>query len=109
MMTCLTTGPRGGPAMKNQGQAFGGVDVLTQISIGFLPETKDKTPGAEMEKWLNARYGENSQLYRDLARLITAGFAEGRAANLEVNGRNYRRSGILEPAPQTYQFSITAV
>jgi hypothetical protein len=95
--------------MKNEDQPIGSRDDLIQISIGFLREVKDMTPGAEMEKWLNEKYGEESQLYRDLTRLIRAGVAEGWAANLEVNGPNYRRSRILEAAPETFQFSITAV
>jgi len=95
--------------MKNEGRPIGGRDELIQISIGFLREVKDMTPGAEMEKWLNKKYGEESQLYRDLARLIRAGVADGWAANLEVNGPNYRRSRILEASPDTFQFSITTV
>src|SRR3546814_15246389 len=70
---------------------------------------KDMTTGAEMETWLNEKYGEESQLYRDLARLITAGADEDWAENLEVGGLSYRRSRILEAAPETFQFSITAV
>jgi multidrug efflux pump subunit AcrA (membrane-fusion protein) len=75
--------------MKNEDHPIGGRDELIQISIGFMREVKDMTPGAEMEKWLNEKYGEESQLYRDLARLIRVGVAEGWAANLEVNGPNY--------------------
>jgi hypothetical protein len=73
--------------MNTEDQAIGSRDDLIQISIGFLREVKDMAPGAEMEKWLNEKYGEESQLYRDLARLIRVGVAEGWAANLEVNGK----------------------
>ena len=45
-------------------------EELIQRSILFLREVKDMTPNAAMEKWLNAKYGESSDLYRDLARLI---------------------------------------
>jgi hypothetical protein len=86
-----------------------GKDDLIQRSIPFLREVKDMTPGAEMERWLNTTYGEASALYRELSRLIKAGVAEGWAANQEVEGPNYRRSRILEPVPETFQFSITAV
>lgn len=48
---------------------MGSRDELIQYSIPFLREVKDMTPGAEMERWLNERYGEGSQLYQDLARL----------------------------------------
>jgi hypothetical protein len=67
------------------------------------------TPGAEMERWLNETYGEDSALYRELSRLIKLGVEEGWAANQEVEGPNYRRSRILEPCPETLHFSITAV
>src|SRR3546814_9408310 len=95
--------------MKNEDQPIGSRDDLIQISVGFLREVKDMTPGTEMETWLNEKYGKESQLYRDLARLITAGVDEGWGANLEVDGPNYRRGRILEAAPATFQFSITAV
>ena len=49
---------------------MGSRDELIQCSIPFLREVKDMTPGAEMERWLNQKYGEGSQLYKDLARLI---------------------------------------
>ena len=84
-------------------------DELIQKSIPFLQEVKDMTPGAEMEKWLNQKYGENSELYQELARLIKLGVEEGWAANREVDGPSYRRSRILEPSPETFQFSITPV
>src|SRR3546814_10805317 len=44
-----------------------------------------------------------------IRRLITAGVDEGWGSNLEVDGPNYRRGRILEAAPETFQFSITAV
>src|ERR1700747_484368 len=88
---------------------MGSREQLIQRSIPFLQEVKDMTPGAEMERWLNEKYGEGSALYQDLSRLIKIGVEEGWAANQEVEGPNYRRSRILEPAPETFQFSITAV
>lgn len=88
---------------------MGSREELIQRSIPFLREVKDMTPGAKMERWLNETYGENSALYQDLARLIKIGVEEGWAANQEVDGPNYRRSRIMEPTPETFQFSITAV
>jgi Domain of unknown function (DUF4863) len=88
---------------------MGNREELVQRSIPFLREVKDMTPGAKMERWLNETYGETSALYQDLARLIKIGIEEGWAANQEVDGPNYRRSRILEPTPETFQFSITAV
>ena len=88
---------------------MGSREELIQRSIPFLKEVKDMTPGAAMECWLNKKYGEASALYRDLSRLIRAGVEEGWAANQEVDGPDYRRSRILEPSPEIFQFSITAV
>jgi len=84
-------------------------EELIERSIPFLREVKDMTPGADMERWLNKKYGENSDLYKDLSRLIKIGLEEGWAANIEISGPNYRRSKILEPTPETFHFSITAV
>jgi hypothetical protein len=84
-------------------------EELIARSIAFLREVKDMTPGAEMERWLNQKYGEDSALYQELSRLIKLGVEEGWAANQEVEGPNYRRSRILEPSPETFHFSITAV
>ena len=88
---------------------MGSREELIERSVPFLQEVKDMTPGADMEKWLNEKYGENSELYQDLSRLIKTGVAEGWAANQEIDGPNYRRSRIVEPSPTTFQFSITAV
>jgi hypothetical protein len=88
---------------------MGSREELIERSIPFLQEVKDMTPGADMEKWLNEKYGEHSELYLDLSRLIKIGVEEGWAANQEVDGPDYRRSRLLEPSPETFQFSITAV
>lgn len=82
---------------------------LVEASIPFLEKVRDKTPGAALEQWLNARYGPASALHRDLSRLVKLGVEEGWAANVEVRGPNYRRSLILDPTEETFWFSITAV
>ena len=79
--------------------------ALIDRSIPFLQEVKDMTPGAEMERWLNTKYGPESPLYRDLSRLIKLGVEEGWAAHTEIAGANYRRSRIMAPAPETFHFS----
>jgi Domain of unknown function (DUF4863) len=84
-------------------------EELIQRSIPFLHEVKDMTPGAPMERWLNEKYGEASDLYKDLARLIKLGVEEGWAADQEIDGPNYRRSRIHEASVETFHFSITAV
>lgn len=84
-------------------------DELIATSIGFLRDVKDMTPGAAMERWLNAAHGPGDPLYEELARLIKLGVDEGWAANQEVDGPNYRRSRIQEATAETFYFSITAV
>ena len=82
---------------------------LIDCSISFLQEVRNKTPGKELEGWLNATYGPGSALYENLSRLIRLGVEEGWAANEEVGGPKYRRSRILNPQDETSFFSITAV
>lgn len=82
---------------------------LIDRSIPFLEEVKNRTAGEALDVWLNETYGPGTELYDDLARLITEGVKDGWAANIEVDGPNYRRSRIAEPSEQLSYFSITAV
>jgi hypothetical protein len=82
---------------------------LIERSIPFLHEVENRTAGGELETWLNETYGPGSELYGDLAGMITDGVREGWAANIEVEGREYRRSRIAEPSAPLRYFSITAV
>jgi len=89
-----------------------GFSLLWEWSPEWLPLSINRTlqfVDITGLRWLNQTYGEDSALYQDLARLIKAGVAEGWAANQEVEGPNYRRSRIMDPTPETFQFSITAV
>ena len=83
--------------------------ALIERSIPFLREVKNMTAGPDVEAWLNGRYGPGSSLYEDLTALVRAGIEEGWAANVEIQGRRYRRSRIAEPSEETFHFSITAV
>jgi hypothetical protein len=83
--------------------------ALIDHSIAFLQQIKEMTPGPGMERWLNANLGPQSALYADLARSITAGVAEGWAADTEIAGPNLRRSLVAAPTPETFYFSLTAV
>jgi hypothetical protein len=84
-------------------------DELVARFIPLLQEIKDMTTGSETEQWLNAKYGVESELYKDLARLITLGVREGWAADTEVAGPRYRRSRVVAPCAETFFFSVTAV
>jgi hypothetical protein len=84
-------------------------DALIERSIPFLEEVKDMTAGTDVERWLNDRYGPDSELYQTLSRLVTRGVQEGWAASTELDGPIYRRSRIAEPSARTHHFSITAV
>ncbi|WP_321939743.1 DUF4863 family protein [Paraburkholderia sp. J8-2] len=84
-------------------------DELIARLIPFLQEVKDMTAGIETEQWLNAKYGVESALYKELARLITLGAEGGWAADIEVAGPRYRRSLVVAPSAQTFFFSVTAV
>ncbi|MFI5610267.1 DUF4863 family protein [Amycolatopsis sp. NPDC051903] len=82
---------------------------LIERSIPFINEVKNRTAGVELETWLNQHRGPGSELWDDLARIIKDGVADGWAANVEVDGPNYRRSRIIEPSERLSWFSITAV
>jgi hypothetical protein len=86
-----------------------GKDELIARFIPLLQEIKDMTTGVEFEQWLNTKYGVESELYKDLARLITLGVQEGWAADIEVAGPRYRRSRVVMPSAETLFFSATAV
>lgn len=81
---------------------------LIDRSVPFLEEVKNRTAGGDLEGWLNARYGPGTALYDDLAAMIKDGVRAGWAANIEVEGRKYRRSRIAEPQEVLNYFSITA-
>lgn len=82
---------------------------LIERSIPFLEEVKNRTAGGELEAWLNEKYGPGTPLFEDLSRMITEGVRDGWAANIEVDGPNYRRSRLADPSDVLNYFSITAV
>lgn len=84
-------------------------EALIDRCIPFLEEVKDMTASTEVERWLNQKYGPDSELYQTLARLVQKGVEDGWAANVEIDGPHYRRSRIAEPSDRTLHFSITAV
>lgn len=84
-------------------------DDLIERSIPFLDEIKNRTAGEELEVWLNANYGPGTALWDDLARMVTEGVQDGWAANIEVDGPNYRRGRLADPIERLSYFSITAV
>ena len=84
-------------------------EALIDRCIPFLEEVKDMTASTEVERWLNQKYGPDSELYQTLARLVQKGIEDGWAANVEIDGPHYRRSRIAEPSDRTQHFSITAV
>jgi hypothetical protein len=86
-----------------------GKDELVARFIPFLQEVSNMTTSTEMEHWLNTKYGVDSELYKELSRLIILGVDEGWAANVEVAGPRYRRSLLTAPSADTFFFSITAV
>ncbi|KAF1922417.1 uncharacterized protein M421DRAFT_426923 [Didymella exigua CBS 183.55] len=75
----------------------------------FFAEVENLTPGKDLEKYLNTHYGAGNPIYEDLCSLTRRGVEEGWAANIDINGRNYRRSKIALPKEDTRFFSITTV
>ncbi|AET93835.1 hypothetical protein BYI23_D003250 (plasmid) [Burkholderia sp. YI23] len=84
-------------------------EELVARCLPFLEEVRDMTADTHIEQWLNTKYGVDSALYQDLARLIRQGVEEGWAADVEIAGPKYRRARLVAPCPETFFFSITAV
>jgi hypothetical protein len=83
-------------------------DLITR-SIPFLREVKNRTAGDVLERWLNETHGPGTPVYDELAAMIVDGVRGGWAANVELDGRRYRRGRIAGPSEQLQWFSITAV
>jgi hypothetical protein len=84
-------------------------EELVARCLPFLEEVRNMTTDPNVEQWLNTKYGVDSALYKDLARLIRLGVEEGWAADVEISGPRYRRARLVAPCPETFFFSITAV
>lgn len=69
----------------------------------------DRTPGKDLEEYLNSHYGPGSRIYEDLCSLTRQGLNEGWLANIEIDGPKYKRSKISLPCAEKKFFSITAV
>jgi hypothetical protein len=82
---------------------------LIERSIPFVSQVKNRTAGKELEDWLNATVGPGTDFFDTVALLVSDGVRDGWAANIEVDGPNYRRSRIAEPNEELAYFSITAV
>jgi hypothetical protein len=93
----------------SQTQTISTKDQLFARLIPFLQEVKDMTMGSQVEQWLNTQYGVQSELYKDLSRLISLGVKEGWAADAEVAGLRYRRSRLVAPCEETLFFSVMAI
>ena len=63
-------------------------EQLIDTAVRLIDQIKDKTPGVEMEHWLNETHGPGSPLYEDLARRVRQGVEQGWAANVEIEGRH---------------------
>ncbi|KAF2623616.1 hypothetical protein BU25DRAFT_349363 [Macroventuria anomochaeta] len=82
---------------------------LLQRCQDFLAEVENLTPGKDLEAYLNTHYGSGNAIYEDLCTLTCQGLQEGWVANIDIQGRDYRRSKIALPKEETRFFSITTV
>jgi hypothetical protein len=71
--------------------------------------TTNSTPGRDLEEKLNSEYGPKSSIYEDICNCIRKGLKEGWIADVEISGKNYRRSKIALPSEENRYFSITSV
>ncbi|KAL3424646.1 p-hydroxylaminobenzoate lyase [Phlyctema vagabunda] len=82
--------------------------LLDEIS-SFLRTVENLTPGKVLEDHLNHSYGPGTHYYDTFGSLVKQGLAEGWVANIEVQGRKYRRSRLCGPSERTSWFSVTTV
>lgn len=68
-----------------------------------------RTPGRDLEVYLNKHYGPGTPIYEDLCALTRKGLEEGWVANIELDGPKYRRSKVSIPKEETRFLSITTV
>lgn len=85
------------------------IDDLVARFTPFLAEIKDLTTGDAAERWLNTKYGVDSEWYTDMAARLARGVKEGWLAHAEVAGPRYRRAQLATPSAETSFFSITAI
>lgn len=84
-------------------------EEMIEKIIPFLEEIKNRTPGSDFEVWLNENYGPRTSFYEDIAHRIKIGVNDGWAANIELSGRDLRRSRVAVPSEEINYFGITAV
>jgi len=75
----------------------------------FFSQIDNLTPGKGLEAKLNSEYGSGTPIYEDICTYVREGLKEGWVANIEIDGRKYRRSQICMPSAETHYFSITSV
>jgi 2-hydroxylaminobenzoate mutase len=61
---------------------------------------------ADLHTYLNAHYGTQTVGYKTLSRLLKLGVEEQWAAYVEIEGPDYRRGRISEPARETADMSV---
>jgi len=66
-----------------------------------------RTLDSDLDAWLNAQWGPDSQTFRDLAGSCRVGVAEGWLCNREGGGIRYGR--IFKPADDLHGFSVDVV
>ena len=74
-------------------------------------DSRNRTPGKDLEAKLNREYGPGTPFYDDFAALLRQGLAnnEGWLANVEIDGPKYRRSRVSAPSEANRYFSLTTV
>lgn len=80
-------------------------------SAGYRRLTISRTPGQELEEYLNENYGPGNPYYEDFCKYVRQGIKsnEGWCATIEIDGARYRRSRVSLAKPATFHFSITTV
>jgi 2-hydroxylaminobenzoate mutase len=79
---------------------------LIQLLRSLFDDIRAMPLDAALEARLNSKYGDGTESYARLARLLKLGVEEGWAAYADIEGTDYRRGRIAEPSHETSNMSV---
>lgn len=81
-------------------------DALLRWVHRLCDDIRSRPLDAALEAHLNKAFGEGTEPYAELSRLLKTGVEEGWAGYAQVQGASYRRGRIAEPSEATAGMSV---
>ncbi|BCZ82759.1 DUF4863 family protein [Paraburkholderia terrae] len=79
---------------------------LIELLRGLCDDIRVMPLDAALEAHLNSKYGDGTEAYGRLVKLLKLGVEEGWVAYVEIEGGDYRRGRIAEPSQETSNMSV---